>query len=166
MASSTASDRGASWTREEVEATVADYLAMLTLELSGQTYSKSEHRRSLISKLDGRSDSAIERKHQNISAILIELGFPAIGGYKPLANYQRLLFDVVADRLKIQSALDTVAAVAVERPAVVPSFPEFSEIVVTPPKLSDSPPIQRQGLPEDVSPMELRAIKRDYLERE
>ena len=78
--------RGDPWTREEVEATVADYLAMLTLELSGQAYSKTEHRRNLAPKLDGRTDSAIERKHQNISAILIELGYPAVGGYKPLPN--------------------------------------------------------------------------------
>jgi hypothetical protein len=35
------------WTREEVEAIVADYLEMLTLELLGQKFNKTEHRRNL-----------------------------------------------------------------------------------------------------------------------
>jgi hypothetical protein len=30
------------WSREEVEAIVADYLHMLTLELAGQSYSKTD----------------------------------------------------------------------------------------------------------------------------
>ncbi len=36
-----------SWIREEVEATVADYFHMLTMELAGQEYNKSKHRRRL-----------------------------------------------------------------------------------------------------------------------
>ena len=158
--------RGDSWSPQEVEATVADYLAMLTLQLSGQAYNKTEHRRNLRAKLQGRSDGAIERKHQNISAILMELGYPTISGYKPLSNYQRLLFDVIASRLEKISALDDVAAAAVEHPAVAPSFPEFADIVVNAPARSEAPTVQRQDLPEDVSPLELRAIKRDYVERE
>ena len=39
---------GMDWSREEVEAIVADYLHMLTLELAGQSYSKTAHRLSLI----------------------------------------------------------------------------------------------------------------------
>lgn len=35
------------WLREEVEAIVADYFHMLTQDLAGQTYNKSEHRRAL-----------------------------------------------------------------------------------------------------------------------
>lgn len=88
-----------SWSREEVEATVADYLEMLDVELKGEPYKKAEHRRRLARMLDDRSESAIERKHQNISAVLIELGWPYIDGYKPLSNYQRLLFEVVEDRV-------------------------------------------------------------------
>lgn len=52
------------WNRTEVEATVADYLHMLLLELSGQTYNKTTHRRGLLAKLDNRSESAIEFKHR------------------------------------------------------------------------------------------------------
>jgi hypothetical protein len=37
--------------------------------------------------IPGRSKGVVERKHQNMSAILIELGLPHIEGYKPLGNY-------------------------------------------------------------------------------
>src|SRR5882762_6389485 len=83
------------WSRIEVDATVADYLDMLTQELSGQTYNKTDHRRALRRKLVERSDGAIELKHQNISAVLLALGCPWISGYKPRSNYQNLLFEVV-----------------------------------------------------------------------
>jgi len=89
-----------------------------------------------------------------------------IGGYKPLFNFQRMLFEVISDRLRTAPALEAAATAAVEQPAVMPSFPEFSEIVVKPPDRLESPTIQRQGLPYDVFPLELRAIKRDYVERE
>ena len=61
------------WSREEVEATVADYFHMLTLELAAQQYNKTEHRHALLTKLDDRTNAAVELKHQNISAILLEL---------------------------------------------------------------------------------------------
>ena len=60
------------WSRDEVAAIVADYLQMLTLELAGQNYSKTVHRRTLQQKLQGRSDASIEFKHGNISAAMID----------------------------------------------------------------------------------------------
>ena len=39
--------RDRDWSREEVEATVADYLSMLGAELREEEYSKTEHRRAL-----------------------------------------------------------------------------------------------------------------------
>jgi hypothetical protein len=104
------------WTREEVEAAVASYFAMLEQELRGVPYNKSEVRRRLSTILNRRTPGAIERKHQNISAILIELGFPYIGGYKPLSNYQLLLLEVVANRLHASPVLLEVARERVERP--------------------------------------------------
>ena len=43
--SATAAERGGDWTRDEVEATVADYFAMLDLELQAEAYSKAAHNR-------------------------------------------------------------------------------------------------------------------------
>lgn len=61
---------------------------------------KAEHSRALQSQVQQRSKGSIERKHQNISAVLIELGYPYISGYKPLRNYQQLLADVIIARLE------------------------------------------------------------------
>ena len=84
------------WSRQEVEATVRDYFDMLASELrGGLRITKPPATRALRARLDDRSHGAVERKHQNISAVLIELGFPYINGYKPLGNVQNLLRDVV-----------------------------------------------------------------------
>jgi len=90
---------GDAWDWLECEAVVADYLAMMELELRGERYNKSQHRRELQTKLNNRSDGSIEFKHQNISAIMIELGYPYISGYKPAFNYQQQLKDVILMRL-------------------------------------------------------------------
>ncbi len=149
------------WDRNEVEATVADYLHMLTLELSGQTYNKSAHRKKLLSHLVNRTDGAIERKHQNISAILIELGFPYISGYKPLGNYQQLLREVVEDRINEDQRLDTVALNATSTPAIAPLISDFSKFVVDAPKIST---VAREPKPKQYGTATPQ--KRDYLERE
>ncbi len=70
----------ADWSPEEVAATVADYLVMLEHDLRGEPYNKREHNRRLQIGLRGRSTAAIEFKHQNISAVMIALGFPYIDG--------------------------------------------------------------------------------------
>ena len=105
------------WKSEEVEAAVADYFDMLSKELRGETYNKAEHNRRLQQLLQGRRPKgSIERKHQNISAILIELGFPYINGYKPLGNYQHLLRAVVDDRLAAAETLRERVAFMVAAP--------------------------------------------------
>jgi hypothetical protein len=74
------------WSQVEVTAIVADYVAMLERELRREPFNKREHNRRLQTLLSGRTAGSIEFKHQNISAIMIELGFPYIDGYKPRAN--------------------------------------------------------------------------------
>jgi len=121
------------WSRTEVEATVADYFDMLEDEVSGRPYSKTAHRKALAAVLNQRTDGAIERKHQNISAILIELGFVYISGYKPLGNYQGLLFDVVADRLGQSDALADAVRQQVLAPAPVQTVDDILASLVEPP---------------------------------
>lgn len=147
------------WLREEVEAIVADYLQMLTLELTGQSYSKTEHRQNLLQKLQGRSQASIEFKHGNISAAMIDLGFPYIRGYKPRSNYQALLAVVAADQVRGKSALDSAALAAVQQPAVMPSHTDFNKVK------SDAPQKQHRAT-EPLNPLLFKAVKRDYLERE
>lgn len=108
---------GTAWSESEIEAIVSDYFDMLEHELRGESYSKTAHRRALSRLLSSRSDGSIERKHQNISAILIEARFPWIAGYKPLFNYQSLLADCVLERLDEDAELIRIAQVAVDKPA-------------------------------------------------
>lgn len=71
---------------------------MLKEEQGGQRPNKTEHRRALMQHVH-RSHSSIEFKHQNISAVLTELGLPRIAGYKPAWNYQDAIFDAIGDFL-------------------------------------------------------------------
>lgn len=121
------------WTLEEVQAVIADYFAMLGKELRGEIYSKAAHRRALSPMLNDRSDASIEFKHQNISAILIELGFPYVEGYKPARNYQKLLMEVVAERLESSRVLiETVRESVLQSPVT----PELGDIL----RRSEEPP--------------------------
>ncbi|MCY1163972.1 MAG: DUF3883 domain-containing protein [Pseudomonadota bacterium] len=147
------------WSREEVEAIVADYLQMLTLELAGQSYSKTEHRQNLQQKLQGRSEPSIEFKHGNISAAMIDLGFPYIRGYKPRSNYQALLGVVAAEQVRGKTTLDNAALAAVQQPAVMPTLTDFTKVK------SDAPQKQNRAT-EPLNPLLFKAVKRDYLERE
>lgn len=147
------------WSREEVEAIVADYLQMLTLELAGQNFSKTEHRRSLQFKLNGRSDGSIEFKHGNISAAMINLGFPYIRGYKPRVNYQALLATVAEQQINGKATLDQAALAAVQQPAATPTQTDFARVK------TDAPLKQHRAKEIESAPV-FRAVKRDYLERE
>ena len=87
------------WSRIECELIVQDYMSMYEKEMRGEKYSKAEYRRGLQPKLNQRSEGSIEFKHQNISAALIDSGYPYIRGYKPAKNYQSLLKDVIQSYL-------------------------------------------------------------------
>jgi hypothetical protein len=89
---------GGDWTSDEINDLVSDYFSMLDAEVAGEAYSKTAHRSELKTKVH-RSDGSIERKHQNVSAILDESGYRWINGYKPLRNYQDALVDAVFARI-------------------------------------------------------------------
>lgn len=106
---------------------VADYFAMMADEVAGRPYNKREHNRALQA-LTGRSAGSIEFKHQNISAVLSELGLPWLRGYKPRANYQDALVAEVSAHLPSAAWLQSVP---VERPA--PAIP-VGDLFVPPPE--------------------------------
>lgn len=149
----------ADWSKAEVEATVADYLGMLEKELAGVSYSKTAHRRHLVGLLDGRSEQSVEFKHANISAVLIELGFPYIAGYKPRSNYQGLLHDVVSERLSSSRRLLDIAAADADGLIAVPEVADILGILTDPP-LPSRPREARE--PATRQP----AFSINYLERE
>lgn len=138
---------------------MADYFDMLLLELSGQKYSKAGHNRGLQRVLDGRSRGSIEFKHQNVSAVLRDLGHPWIAGYKPMANYQELLFDAVARRAEAATTLRSLIETQVEKPASIPVVEDLLQCWVEPPKPEQEKP------PSARPPGQVRRMV-DYLARE
>lgn len=147
---------GQDWTRLEVEETVKDYFEMLRRESAGEHYSKSEHNERLRVKLPTRSKSSVELKHQNISAVLDQLGLPYIRGYKPRSNLQDLLRQTVLEYVEKNRA--TLTQVMDNFDAQTPSEnQQFRGVLVEPPKVEKlSTPAKRPRLPR----------KLDYASRE
>lgn len=112
---------GNQWADDELDLIVADYLAKLRDELSGTPFIKL-HRAKALMALTGRSHRSIEFKHMNISAVLRELSYPTIKGYRPMPNIQSAIFDAIERALPQHAWLETVglgSATGVgERPAL------------------------------------------------
>lgn len=153
---------GNDWSHEEVEATVTDYFDMLNKELHGQSYNKTTHRRRLASLLNMRSDGAIERKHQNISAVLIKLGFRFIDGYKPLPNYQQLLYDIVSSHLNSSQRLIDIVRTQADQPAEIQVVDNILEASVEPPSYKH---IEQKNYIREKRDLAVRQ-RVDYLARE
>jgi Domain of unknown function (DUF3883) len=150
------------WSREEVEAAVTDYFDMLAKELRGEPFNKAEHNRALKQMLKNRTRGSSERKHQNISAILIEFGYPYIDGYKPLGNYQDLLRSVVGDRLLSAKDLNQTVNSVVEAPSqAIPEIDDLLSIQVPPPVRDKSTSRVREEPATGAQP-----VQRNYLEIE
>lgn len=150
------------WSHIEVKAAVDAYFKMLRLELSGLKYNKTEHRNALVKRLDQRSNGSIELKHQNISAVLIDLGIPYIDGYKPRFNYQRsLLPTVVVEYLKNHPEIQELFKANSEAVPLVPTVADFLAALEYPPAAEERRPL---------TTAEPRAIYNpsgvNYLERE
>jgi len=107
------------WRDDELDLIVADYFAMLAADLAGEFYVKSHHRVALMGQIH-RNNGSIEFKHQNISAVLDELGMPWIPGYKPRSNYQK-------------SALpDAIGRYLIEHPTILQLVPALPAIPLLP----------------------------------
>ena len=137
---------GTTWQDDELDSIVADYFAMLSHELAGEPYVKSQHSAALMEQI-GRTHRSVEFKHQNISAVLGELGLPWIAGYKPKENYQNSIFDAVDRYLSLnQSILELV------RPQN-PNTSHTADVFVSAPI-----PVPR----EDTAPPGLRRLVRKF----
>jgi hypothetical protein len=112
--------RGSDWSDREIDLIVADYFDMLRAELSGTDYVKAHHNRAL-QELTGRSHTSIEKKHQNISAVLVRLGMRWIKGYKPLAKFQNALIDGIERYLALRGEPLLQAAPAPQQRVTDPS---------------------------------------------
>jgi len=147
------------WSNTEVELIVADYFSMLTNELSGKKYSKAEHRKNIIPLLNNRSAGSVEFKHQNISAVLINLGQPFIKGYLPRFNYQKALEDILLDFLIQNIDIEHHFKEFSDKESIKFHLPiKYEELIIDPPK---------SGMfKEPLAIYDRNPIKVNYLERE
>jgi len=150
------SKRGTNWQDDELDTIVADYFSMLLAELSGKAYVKSRHSAALMAKID-RTHRSVEFKHQNISAVLDELGMPWIPGYKPKLNFQNAIFDAIDRYLTGHPGILEPASTS------QPASPMPAEVFVAPPvpkATSDKIPERLQRLVRKFDPVE-----RDHFNR-
>lgn len=143
----------ADWTDAENAATVASYLRMLSEELAGRSYNKSENNRALQA-MTGRSRGAIEFKLQNISAVMIGMGESWIKGYKPAFKFQMSLADAVFQQLS------KAPPMAAPQPAPT-HFAEASSIFV-----GAAPTMRNTPQPSELEQMRAIAKKFNVAERD
>lgn len=148
------------WSKSEVEAIVEDYFNMFKLELEERKFNKTEHRRALKEHLDNRSDSAVEQKHQNISAALNDMGMPCIEGYKPRQNYQRTLLPIaIEDYLKNNPEIQLLIQNDLKKAPEIPTVYDFLAAM-------DNPPIPEERRESTSTPLLVNPTGINYLERE
>lgn len=148
---------GKPWSDDELDEIVADYFAMLDSELARRSYIKSRHSAALMQRI-GRTHRSVEFKHQNISAVLEELGLPWIHGYKPKRNFQRAIFSAIDRYLSHRN--DVLYELP---PPAVLSVEDGADVFVPPPSLtSKSPrPAELEKLVRKFDPVE-----RDFRNRQ
>lgn len=117
------------WTDGELDLIVADYFSMLVSEIGRKPYDKTKHRRALMGLIN-RSNSSIEFKRHNISAVLQELDLPWINGYKPRAHFQKTIVNAI-DRYISQHPIaqhpENLASDLAERPQLYVEPPPVLE---------------------------------------
>lgn len=96
------------WTDEENSILVNAYLDMLRSELREEKFVKAQVNRQLQALLD-RGRGAIEFKLANVSAVLREMSFPFVNGYKPYPNIQASLRDRVREEILRREDLTNLA---------------------------------------------------------
>ena len=146
---------GSAWNHEELDLIVADYFDMLSADLAHQDYSKSKHNVAVETRI-GRSHGSIEFKHQNISAVLEELGLPWIPGYKPLRNYQVAIFGAIDRYLTNNPRVLEIA------PADKQFVESASKVFVKPPEpvSGEALPVQLRHLLKKFDPVERDRLNR------
>lgn len=99
--------RGKPWTANENEAVINAYFWMLDEQAAFRDINKAAKYRELqAGSLHVRSRQSIERKMQNISAVLQNHGIDWVEGLMPLSNYQSELAMSVEYQLARRGMID------------------------------------------------------------
>jgi hypothetical protein len=148
-------ERNKDWTVEELYLIVADYYSMLSAEIRRVSYDKTQHRKALMAQID-RSNSSIEFKHHNISAVLQQLDLPWINGYKPRAHFQKSIVNAI-ERYILKHPT------AQHPEALAGAFTERPPLFIEPPPLLE----QKKERPEIVQRLvrKFNPAERDFINR-
>jgi hypothetical protein len=130
-------EAGKSWTAGELDVVIEAYFALLAAELRGERPVKADVVRELQRHLPARTRGSIERKMQNISAILDQGQRVWIEGYKPLSHYQsdleRAVHAWIGRERRISEHLAEYQASVL--PAPRPSPLAIEDVLVPPPSV-------------------------------
>ncbi|WP_082388676.1 DUF3883 domain-containing protein [Cobetia sp. UCD-24C] len=148
------------WDDYEIEATVSTYRNMLLDEVRNTPYTKKTLNTYLAELLNNRTGSAIDKKHQNISAVLCKHGLPYIKGYQPLFNHQ-LKIENYVNRIIVQDEEINIALLEATR-ASIPHAPHLRglNVEVAPPDTKE------HNLRGSTPQYSITSNKVDYLARE
>lgn len=146
------------WSDLENEIIVADYFAMLVDELKGLKINKTDHRKAILPLLNNRGKGSVEYKHQNISAVLAEMGLPFIDGYKPAYNFQKSkLIRIVDGYIRAHMGMETLFQKFSDTSPEIYNPVDFSSWMVQAPEIKDK---------EQKIYLTRKPIKVNYLRRE
>lgn len=156
---------GSIWSDLAVERAVAGYFDLWKQNLSGQNPVKLQKYRQ-ISEATGRSVKSVERKFQNISAVLERIGLPWLPGLAPLRNYQTALIaavEAIVDDFWNFELPGKPAKLALSD--VIVLFPEQTPQIEQP-VVSSSPELERLARKFDPALRDLRNRKTGLLGEE
>jgi len=146
------------WSDIEVELIIADYFSMLGDEIKGVKINKSQHRKQLMPLLKNRTNGAIEFKHQNISAVLVDMGLPFIKGYLPRYHFQgSKLIEKVSEYIQQKPTLENLFADFANSAPLLAMPNNFQSLVVPAPAKKEKP---------EQLEMIRKPVNVNYLERE
>lgn len=132
------------WTEAEIEVVVESYFRMLRLQLEDRPFVKAREVEWVRERIE-RSRGSVEFKYQNISAAVLQSGFPEyVRGYVPLKNLQKALLDAVERRLATESILEEMLVEKLLEPLGEQHHPPHLTRAEVPnfaiePRASDSP---------------------------
>lgn len=125
------------WSDIENDVVVDAYLRMLRLELAREPYVKKDQNQE-VQRKTGRSRGSVEFKLQNVSAVLREMDFPTIRGYRPYVNFQKSLRDAVIRAMKRSDDLVPIALESLSESVRSDVAVDFKWHVIPPPVMEFS----------------------------
>jgi hypothetical protein len=156
---------GENWSDFELEQIIGAYFGMLEQEILGKKYNKTEVRNSLIGVLRKRTKGSIEYKNQNITAVLMKLGYPYVNGYKAAWNYQQALLRKTAEFVERHPRLYDLFHVFAESDIVTEpvEVTNFKKVLESAPEKSldfDEEPMLKTRITSKVNYLELEQSNR------